>query len=634
MAVYISTHFNLSSSLVPVTRDEYDKYAKIINWFLVNKSARGTISTNSLFLLSNMWGNQTVLKNLSKLCLADQIELSSSMYSNFIPMNQPYEDRLIEHQINQATTILKNIFPAKYIKGYYPPFGVWDKRSIDTLENQGYKYVIMDWYSIAKTLNPKPTGIFEVEYFKPFKLKNQNVFVLPSFNLRSVYRNYPETYKEAIRSGELKNLMKIVKERIEISKETHQDHFGILSLDLNDMKFPVFHPQFDLENFLNEARNLIEQPAFFLKPSEIIEKFEEIQEIDIRSAPPYEITLTKGYQRGLKLTPYCIRCRQLFQKHLTNLEDIERRSSTNTNEIQLKIANLLKYAYNYLIRKQHNFCFDVFSEPIKGVNTLVNADNWESISHLNLIENVAKMFLEKETDQLDRFTSLGQECSESIFIGKDLFCSLTDKGGIITNLIDLKKGVVLTSCPSKDLALDKATHEPRYGLMYDVISKRHSGQYNLFNERYTYNWLDKKDSKTIMFSIYATENILLSKHFEFGKDSSRFNVQYNLKNFGNKSDEFSVLSLSKINLGENQTHFLSQEEIEVFEDKQSDKISSIKIFNKELNSGLEITIPENIDVKIEKDFGNFELSLRIIVPQLRKMEEKSFSFKIEVLRKL
>ncbi len=634
MAVYMSTHFNLSRSLVPVTRDEYDKYTKIISWFLENKSAKGTISTNSLFLLSNMWGNKTVLKNLSKLCLADQIELSSSMYSNFIPMNQPYEERLIEHQINQATAILKNIFPTKYIKGYYPPFGVWDKRSADTLVNQGYKYVIMDWYSIAKALNQKPSGVFEVKYFKPFKLKNQNILVLPSYNLRSVYRNYPETYDEAIHSGELMNLIEVIRRGIGISKDTNQDYCGVLSLDLNDMKFPIFHPQFDLDNFLNEARNLMEQPVSFLKPSEIIDKFEEIQEIDIKSAYPYEITLTMGYQRGLKLSPYCLRYRQLFQKHMKNLEDIEKRSSNNSKEIKLKVANLIKYAYNYLIRKQHNFCFDVFSEPIKGVNTLVNADNWGSINHLNLIENIANIILEKESDHLDMSTSLGQECTESMFIGDDLLCSLTNKGGIITNLIDLKKGIVLTSCPSKDLALDKATHEPRYGLMYDVISKRHSGQYNLFNERYTYNWLEKEDSKSIILSIYATEDILLSKHFEFEKKSSSFDVHYNLKNFGDKSDEFSILSLSKINLGEHHTHFLSQDAIEVYEEKQNDNISSVKIFNKELNSGLKIKISEDIHVKIEKDFGNFELGLQMTVPQLRRMEEKSFSFKIEVLRKL
>jgi len=633
MVVYISTHFNLSRFLVPVTRDEYDKYTKIINWFLANNSARGTISTNSLFLLSNMWGNKTILKNLSKLCLAGQIELSSSMYSNFIPMNLPYEELLIKHQINQAATILGNIFPAKYIKGYYPPFGVWDKRSTDTLVDQGYKYVVMDWYIIAKALNPKPTGVFELKHFKPFKLKDHNIFVLPSFNLRSVYRNYPETYDEAIRSGELKNLMEVIREGIEFSKETNQDYCGLLSIDLNDMKFPVFQPHFDFENYLNEASMLMEQPAIFLKPSEIIEKFEEIQEIDIKSAYPYEVTLTMGYQRGLKLSPYCSRCRQLFQLHLKNLEDIEKSSNSTSNEINLKVANLLKYAHNYLILKQHNFCVDVFSETIKGVNTLVNADNWESINHLNLIENVAKMFLEKENDQIDMFTSLGQECTDSIFIGNDLFCSFTNKGGIITNLIDLEKGIVLTSCPSKDLALDKATHELRYGLMYDVISKRYSGQYNLFNERYTYNWLDKKDSKVIMLSIYATENILLSKHFEFEKNSSNFNVHYNLKNFGNKSDEFSVLSLSKINLGEHYTHFLSQEEIEVFKEKQNDNISSVKIFNKKLNTGLEIKIPENIEAKIEKGFGNFELSLQMTVPQLRRMEEKSFSFKIEILRK-
>lgn len=634
MVVYISTHFNLARFLVPVTRDEYDKFTKIVNWFLVNKSARGVISTNSLFLLSNMWGNKTILKNLSKLCLAGQIELSSSMYSNFIPMNLPYEERLINLQINQAATILNSIFPAKYIKGYYPPFGVWDKRSADTLVDQEYKYVVMDWHIIAKALNKKPSGVFEVEYFKPFKLKDKNIFVLPSFNLRSVYRNYPETYDEAIHSGELKNLMKVIKEGIEISKDTNQDYCGLLSIDLNDMKFPVFQPNFDFENYLCEASNLMKQPAIFLKPSEIIEKFEDIQEIDIKSAYPYEVTLTMGYQRGLKLTPYCLRCSKAFQKHIENLENIEKRSNASSNEINLKVENLLKYAHNYIITKQHNFCFDVFSKPIKGTNTLANAYNWESINHLDLIESIAKMFLEKETDQIDMLTSHGHECTESTFIGNELFCSLTDKGGIITNLIDLKKGTVLTSCPSKDLAIDKTTHEPRYGFMYDVISKRHSGQFNLFNERYTYNWLDKKDGKIIMLSIYATEDILLSKHFEFEKNSSCFNVQYNLKNFGNKSDEFSILSLSKINLGEHHTHFLSQDVIEVFEEKQNDNSSKIRIFNKELNSGLEINIPENISVKIEKDFRNYELSLRMTIPQLQRMEEKSFSFKIEVLRKL
>ncbi|MHA1418514.1 MAG: hypothetical protein ACTSVO_03155 [Candidatus Heimdallarchaeaceae archaeon] len=634
MAVYISTHFNLSSSLVPVTRDEYDKYTKIINWFLINKSARGTISTNSLFLLSNMWGNKTILKNLSKLCLANQIELSSSMYSNFIPMNQPYEERLIKSQINQASMILNNIFPAKYIKGYYPPFGVWDKKSVGTLADLGYKYVIMDWHIIAKALNSKPTGAFEVKYFKPFKLKNQNIFVLPSFNLRSVFRNYPETYEETMHSGEVMNLMELIKEGIEISKETNQDYCGILSLDLNDMRFPVFPPQFDFENYLNESNKILNQPAIFLKPSEMIEKFEEIQEIDIESGYPHEVTLTMGYQGGLKLTPYCVKYSQLFHKHLNNLEDIEKRSNATSNETKQKIVNLLKYAHNYLITKQHNFCFDIFSEPVKGVNTLSNAENWESISHLNLIEKIAEMFLKKETDQIDLSTCIGQKCTESIFIGNDLLCSLTNKGGVITNLIDLKKGVVLTSCPSKDLALDKTTQEPRYGLMYDVISKRHSGQYNLFNDRYTYNSVEKGDSTTITFSNYAVENILLSKVFKFENNSPRFDVQYNLKNFGCRSDEFSILSISKINLGEYHTQFLSQDEIEVVEEKQSSNINSVKIFNKELASGLEIKIPVNINVKIEKNFGNFELSLRIKVPQLRRMEEKSFSFKIEVLQKL
>ncbi|MBY9000778.1 MAG: hypothetical protein KGD64_07695, partial [Candidatus Heimdallarchaeota archaeon] len=115
MTVYISTHYNFSRFLDPVPLDEYDKYTKIIQWFLANRSAKGTISVNSLFVLSNMWGNKTIIKNLSKLCLAGQLELSSSMYSSYIPLNLPSEERFIEHQISNASNILNDIFPPKYI---------------------------------------------------------------------------------------------------------------------------------------------------------------------------------------------------------------------------------------------------------------------------------------------------------------------------------------------------------------------------------------------------------------------------------------------------------------------------------------------------------------------------------------
>ena len=631
MTVYISTHFNFARFLNPVPRDEYDRYTKIVQWFLENRFARGTLSANSLFLLSNMWGNKTIIKNLSKLCLAGQLELSASMYSSYIPLNLSTEEKVIENQILNALDVMNDIFPRKYIKGYYPPFGIWDTRSTKVIAEKGFKYIIMDWHVIAKALNPKPKGTFEFEFFKPFKLKGQNIFVLPSFNLRSAYRNYPDMQTEAIKSGELESLWGVIKNAVKVSTELHEDFFGILTIDINDMRFPIFPPNYDFENFLNETKGLMKQDVSFLRPSDVIEKFDNIQEIDVPSYLPFEITLTKGFQRDLKPSPCCSHYSNLFDLYLNRIEILENRNRDSTPEVKQKVTNLLKYSMNYFILKQHNFCFDVFSEPIKGIDNAKNLENWKSVSHLNLILNVAEGILNGNLSKQSILENFGNECTNSLFIGDNILCGLMNKGGIITNLIDLKKGIVMTSCPSENLAIDKTTQEPLYGLMYDVVSKKHSGQFNLFSERYTYDWEDRDDGKSVILSCYASENVLLSKQYEFENNSSKIKVKYKLKNFGNKADAFRIYSISKVNLGEHHTHYLSHETIKVSEENSDDRNKIVNISNKDLNSYMNIKVPKDITVKTEGGFGNIELIMKIDVPSLKNLEEKVYSFEIDIV---
>ena len=630
MAVYVSTHYNLARFLEPVTRDEYDTYYKIIRWFQANKELKGTISSNSLFLLSNLWGNRTILKDLSKLCLTKQIELTTSMYSGLIPLQQDYENEMIKHQIAKSSSVISKIFPKEYVRGYYPPFGIWDKRMSHQIEEEGFKYAIVDWRAIEQSISKKPKGVFEVEFFKPFKLKGHEIYILPSFNLRSMYRNYPETYDEAIKSGEMNSIFHVIENGINISKEKDEDFFGILSCEINDLKYPVFQTNFDFENYLLEANELVKLPINFIRPSEIISKFDEIQEIELESAYSFELSLTNGFKRGIHPVSCCVYFAAQFEEQLENIRKLEELCRSLPENKKQSILQLLEYSWNFLLTIQHNFCFDVFSEPIKGVNFAKNTNIWESVSHLSFINYIASVILLDEVQPANPSFFFENDCADTLYTGDKILCSLMRTGGILTNLVDLTKGSIIISCPSKNLAIDKTTQEPRFGLMYDIVSQKHSGQYNLFHEKYTYDWRETEGGIEISFSTYTIKDVLLTKNFRFKNSTSEFDITYKFTNSGDKSDKFSIHSLSKINLGGLQTHILKTDELVYESNEVKDEGMEVIIKNLELNSEFKIKIPKDVTWKIEKDFGNLELVLRLEIPSLRKNEEKEFTFKFEI----
>jgi len=270
MTFYFAIHYNLSRFLEPVTKDDQNRYTQILQWFLANKEAKGTISMNGNFLQSQLWSDETVIKNISKLYYSDQIELSSSMYSDLIPFSLPYEDYFLDSQINHGIEIMKSIFKERDIHGYYPPLGIWDRRSLRSLNEIDIKYMILDWNIINNSIYEKAKMEPSAKLLRPYKIKSSNLCVLPSFNLRSIFRIYPDIYKEYLRSGELTSLLKLASKAAKFSVRENVDLFAILTLDFNNLKFPVFHSDFDFDNFFKESSKLTKHPFTLVKPSEII----------------------------------------------------------------------------------------------------------------------------------------------------------------------------------------------------------------------------------------------------------------------------------------------------------------------------------------------------------------------------
>ena len=139
MTVFFSVHYNIASYREPITKDLNSSHHKLLNLFKSNSDTKGVISSNSLLLQSYIWGDDTVIKDISKLCLSNRIEICSSMYSSLIPFNLPYEEDFIKLQIKNSSTILRELFDLKFIQGFYPPFGIWDNRYIQHLEFENYK---------------------------------------------------------------------------------------------------------------------------------------------------------------------------------------------------------------------------------------------------------------------------------------------------------------------------------------------------------------------------------------------------------------------------------------------------------------------------------------------------------------
>ena len=628
MTVYLSAHYNLSCYKGKVTKDHVDRYQQIINWFAEEPQFKGTISFNSLFLQSIIWENESILHDISKLCHANQLEISGSMYSNYVPFSLDFENEILKHQIKKSSEILKEIFPNEYIKGFYPPFSVFDSRNIEYLMDESYQYIIVDWSILDRALNKEPIGAIHPSFSRVFKIKNKDIYVFPSFNLRSVYRLFPELYEQYLNSGIIDSLTEAIQQGDEISKERGINLFGILTFDLNDLGFPAFRSDFNFDNYFIESKKLLSQPTNFIKPSEIIDKF-DVQEIDLKYSLPYEMIFSAESISSNDISPCCENLNKLVKENLNRINKMKEIISAIEREDKQFLTNLVNYSWNYLLTNIHNTYFSQFIEPIKGVNILDYRNIWNSINHLRLVEFIVKSYT-RETTTKTGFQILDPICGDMIYQNKKILCSFLHRGGSINNLVNLSDGEFIVSSPSPRLSINHITQEPSFGLMFDIVSKKFSGQYNLFNEGYVASRKELNDGVQITLSTYASNDIVLKKIFTITNNSNKIGINYNFENRGILKEEFTLYSLSKFNLGDYTKPILSKEDILIEKKSGSNDTVVLEIKNKNLNSKIKITSPQEIEFLTKKSFRNLELTSRMKIPVLSFKEKKDFTFSLEV----
>jgi hypothetical protein len=579
-------------------------------------------------LQSIIWENESIVKDISKLCLADQLEISGSMYSNYVPFSLDFENKILNQQIKRSSHLLKEMFPKEYIKGFYPPFSVYDDRNADLLIDESYQYIIVDWSVLDRTLNKNPIGDIHPSFSRAFKLKNKDIYILPSYNLRSVYRLFPKFYEQYLSSGIIDSLTQAILDGDEISKEEGINLFGILTIDLNDLRFPDYRSDFSFDSFFTESKQILKQPMSFIKPSEIIDKF-DVQEIELKYSLPYEMTLSAENTTSLNISPCTENLNKLVKINLNRIRRIEESLDTIEMKDSQFLTNLIGYSWNYLLTNTHNTYFSQLTEPIKGVNILDYRSIWTSINHLNLVEQIVKDFTTKDTSNFG-FLNIDSICGDMIYQNEKFLISFLHRGGSISNLVDLSNGEFVVSSPSSILCVNHVTQEPNFGLMFDIISKKFSGQYNLFNEGYVVSTKELNNGTQVTLSTYVSGDIVLKKIFTIMNNSNKIDITYSFENRGILKEEFSLYSVSKFNLGDYIEPIFSKEDI-VIENKEGTEDSVIlEIKNKKTSTKIKITLPQEIEAITKKSFRNLELTLRMKVPILNINEKKDFNFNLEI----
>ena len=220
-----------------------------------------------------------------------------------------------------------------------------------------------------------------------------------------------------------------------------------------------------------------------------------------------------------------------------------------------------------------------------------------------------------------------------VYFNNKILCSFLHRGGIINNLANLENGEFIASSPSPNLIVNTVTQEPNYGLMFDIVSKKYSGQYNLFNEGYVASRKELTDGVEITLSTYATSDIVLKKVFTITNDSNKIDVRYNFQNRGIVKEEFILYSLSKFNMGDYIAPVFSQENLILENISGSKNTVILEINNEKTNSKVKITLLKEIGYDSKKRFRNLEVTLRMKVPILELHETKDFVFNIEIEKK-
>lgn len=628
MTFYMSTHYNFSWFLEPITEDLRNLCNQVLMWFKSNPQLCGTVSMNSLFLFANLWEQEPFIKDISKLCLTKNLELSDSFYSNYVPTFSPNELEYLSHQMNSSFQYLREIYPEKYIKGFYPPFGIWDDRVISILEDFKCKYVIMDWYIIEQALSTKPVFLPSQDNIRPYRLKNSDIIAIPSFNFHSGFSLFPDRFSQYLKSGQFKNFVSFAQQALNYSEEGDEDIIALMTLDFNDLKFPKFPTEFDFDNFFTETSILAELPIKHITPSEIPNITDSIEELEIPSALPYELSYLKKKREFEYKSATCDYFISLFEKELTFLKSIEKLTDIIQERFKKQFDSLISYTCNFYLTTLHNFCFPIFGEYIKNVSFSKLVTIWDSINHLNLVGKILEMWVNaSQQNSIPQFSFKTKRFSQLVFKEGNLLCSFETKGGVLSNIIDLEEGKVVTMTPSPSLVTNPFTQEPDYGLMHDIISKRQLGQFNLFHEWYNNGYVKNEEGTAITFSCFTVHNILLEKTYTLYSNSKRINIKYEFKNTGNNATEGEMIlySLSKLNVCSYHNMLTTKDDIThnfVINEKEG---CDLEILNKKANCRINIKLPSSIKWNIKSSFYGKYLTLQMKTPPLKAKEQKSYS---------
>lgn len=618
MTIYTSVHFNISGFLEPSHQDDLNVYSQMLYRFSVDSYLKGIISLNSLLIKTLMWQDITIIKHISKLLsLTNKFELASSMYSNFITPTSTMKTQYVEEDlVDKAISIIKSVYSNIPINSFYFPLGTYNHNYLHGLIKNGIKYLIVDWQLIQRSLETQKKAIHA---FQPFKLKNQDVIVLPSCNFNTVRHFMPRGYNSYIARGEIEDFKKEIAEHKKRFDEEHLDYFCILSLDLNDIRFPQFDSNFQVINFLRDASSILKDDVVAFLPSEIEEQCETMHEIELLDTiQPYEIN-----SRLSNIKNNYALCTEFCKRLIQTREALYRAIAVLKEANKDKIERFLKQAY---LTAHHNYCLATYGIPISGIDikkvfTLKGA--------LVQLEQISKIIENENASDND----VKSECTSIEHVGRfavsnDKYIALFNAtGGHLSSFIDIEKGNVVTYTLIPELSISPSTNEPISGLMYDVVSRHYWGQFNLFNETY-YPIISKHENMAkIGFSCYPLGNILLSKDFMIDHLTRKITIAYNVTNTGHREDRFTIYSLSRINLGAFQYELLTRDDLSynVISNSNNNKII---LKNNPLSSSIEIQVPKEVMINVAKGFLGFDLGLQFNVKQLDKGEKITYPIEI------
>ncbi len=626
MPIHFTNHYNISRERKPLTQEERLQYQRMVEWIRENKQARNTISFNNLFLETLLWEDETILKSISKLCLTKRNEICASSYSSFIPFFKDFEDQIIEKQLQRSYKQLKKTYPNSYIKGFYDSFGCWDNRFKPVLTNNNCEYVYVDWKVIADTLQINTTTI-PSSILRPYKLENEQISVFPSISLSTIFRLFPDVLRDTINTGDFSYIYKKI-EKI-IGETSDFDNYLSLIIDLNPIQYSPAIESIKWSNFFHTASMQYNPQFDNILPSLLIkENGDSFETIDLQSGYSLEIAHMMKQSSSNYINLNCQYFTTLFGNYLTKILYFQEKNRKNGKIKDSSIEQFIMYCWNVMLKCYQNVGFaNCGTIQYRDINIENIINTWNNITYLDLIFKLLQGLLSPNTIEHAPFVELVEKGSNIIYWGKEYFAKFSHRGGKIMDLFHPKTGEILCSSPISEKCVSD-TPEPRYGIMYDIVSKKYQGQFNLFNEWYTLKIEHHQDFDKFTFINYIYRGLKLYKSYIFNNNQNSIDIVYSIENDGKDIEDVDIYSLSIFNTGTEVSPQITKQDIWYDFDASNKDMTNFSIINKQLNQKVYIEIPSSVRWEVTKRFKDLRLNFHIDIPNLKSKETVSYKFKL------